>query len=265
VGWWEGPPFGGGQWNFLYRGDTETFTQALANFAAIRAPALDLVLHDGPHENIFLKNPNADTRVDWTFTIWVPANWHRLYNNPTSVFGADDPNFHKPVDPPRLNVYLGDGGGVDWAEVSVPANVRVHDQRASASGVDLSGGTVISAEFFDMDSAKPISDVQLVVERMSWQTNLNPHWDHKLVAKGVSDASGGIQMKNVPPGFRLIRVTADGYAPRWIDQSQHDHPEFLKYSVELAKAASLRGIVTGTDGRPIKGATVRATTLLGSD
>jgi len=23
AGWWEGPPFGGGEWHFLYRGNTE--------------------------------------------------------------------------------------------------------------------------------------------------------------------------------------------------------------------------------------------------
>lgn len=54
VGWWEGPPFGGGQWQFLYRGETEAFLQALTNFASIRAPALDLVIHDGSEENTFL-------------------------------------------------------------------------------------------------------------------------------------------------------------------------------------------------------------------
>src|SRR5262245_44747875 len=68
VGYWEGPPFGGGQWQFLYRGDAEVLAQALEKFAAIRAPELELVLHDGPHENQFLKNnrdSNANTRVDW--------------------------------------------------------------------------------------------------------------------------------------------------------------------------------------------------------
>lgn len=53
VGWWEGPPFGGGQWQFLYRGETEAFLEALTNFAAMRAPALDLVIRDGPEENTF--------------------------------------------------------------------------------------------------------------------------------------------------------------------------------------------------------------------
>src|SRR5579862_3799896 len=53
VGWWEGPPFGGGEWQFLYRGDAQTFSNALATFAAIRALSLELVLHDGPETNQF--------------------------------------------------------------------------------------------------------------------------------------------------------------------------------------------------------------------
>jgi hypothetical protein len=40
VGWWEGPPFGGGEWHFLYRGDQAAFEATLAAFAAIRAPVL---------------------------------------------------------------------------------------------------------------------------------------------------------------------------------------------------------------------------------
>ena len=35
VGWWEGPPFGGGQHQFLYRGDVEAFQRALDAFAKI--------------------------------------------------------------------------------------------------------------------------------------------------------------------------------------------------------------------------------------
>ena len=107
VGWWEGPPFGGGEWHFLYQGNTEAFQEALAAFAAIRAPALDLVLHDGPQEDGILKK-----KVDWTFTVWVPANWHRLFNNPKSVFEADQPNFRQPVAPPRLEVYVGSGAWI---------------------------------------------------------------------------------------------------------------------------------------------------------
>ncbi|MDB5290725.1 MAG: hypothetical protein JWL69_1966, partial [Phycisphaerales bacterium] len=86
VGWWEGPPFGGGQWSFLYRGDAKALQEALDLFAKIRAPRLDVFIHDGgPVENGFLKDekdPKASTRVDWSFTVWDPRSWNQLYNNP---------------------------------------------------------------------------------------------------------------------------------------------------------------------------------------
>src|SRR5947209_19599947 len=55
VGWWEGPPFGGGEHTLLYRGDEAAFQAALDAFARIKAPRLDLFVHDGgPAESTFL-------------------------------------------------------------------------------------------------------------------------------------------------------------------------------------------------------------------
>ena len=76
VGWWEGPPFGGGMWNFLYRGDTDTFNKALEAFATVRAPSLELIVCDGPAESVFLKDdkdPKSNARYDWDFVIWVAS------------------------------------------------------------------------------------------------------------------------------------------------------------------------------------------------
>lgn len=259
VGWWEGPPYGGGEWQFLYRGDTEAFTEALAAFAAIRAPALDLVIHDGPHENGMLKE-----KVDWSFTVWVPANWHRLYNNPKTVFSANSPNFRQPVAAPRLQVYVG-GGGVDWSKVEPPANIRVRDERASAFGVDLSGGSVIQAEFYDMNSGKPVSGARLIAEKVSWQAGANPHWSKEPLADVVSGADGRVRLERIPSDTIRVSVTAEGYAPRRLTQRAHARPQLLKFTVELAKAASIRGLVVDTDGQPIKGAKVRTKTEMASN
>ena len=163
VGWWQGTPFNGGewdmpshgdnekfiqaltngQWHLQFRGDTEKFMQAVTNFAAIRAPTLDLVIHDGPMHDQFLelnkrKQPDTDSRVDWEFVVWNPESWNQLYN-PTNAamqhlnaeahrLFPEDPSFYKPVPAPRLDVYIG-GGGVDWAKVTIPAGLHVRDQR----------------------------------------------------------------------------------------------------------------------------------------
>src|SRR6185503_13736688 len=47
VGWWEGPPFGGGQWTFLYRGDAAALQAAIDLFGKINTPELTLVVHEG--------------------------------------------------------------------------------------------------------------------------------------------------------------------------------------------------------------------------
>jgi hypothetical protein len=130
VGWWEGPPFGGGESHILFRGDTAAFTQALTNFAAIRAPALDLVIHDGVKHDQFL-----ETNVDWELVVWNPESWNQRYNSTNEAnqsFFAKDPNFHKPVPAPCLDVYIS-SGGVDLEKIKIPDNLHVRDERAQPS------------------------------------------------------------------------------------------------------------------------------------
>ena len=59
LGFWEGPPFGGGQYCFEYRGDTAAFQAALDAFARIKAPKLELSVHEGPRESFILKDPGT--------------------------------------------------------------------------------------------------------------------------------------------------------------------------------------------------------------
>src|SRR5882672_6405152 len=76
VGWWEGPL--GGKQCFQYRGDTQTFQRALDLFAQIKAPELDVIVHEGPNGSDFLKDerdPKSDTSVDWALTLWNPESW----------------------------------------------------------------------------------------------------------------------------------------------------------------------------------------------
>src|SRR5690348_513566 len=71
VDFWEGPPFGGGQYCFEYRGDTEAFQKALDALAKIKAPKLELSVHEGPNESFVLRDPKdakADAHIDWSFT-----------------------------------------------------------------------------------------------------------------------------------------------------------------------------------------------------
>jgi hypothetical protein len=263
VGWWEGPPFGGGQYQFLYRGSADDFNAALQAFAKVRAPSIELFVLDGPQESFWLKidrqpndkeKPKVDARIDWTFDVWVPANWHRLYNNPKSVFASDQPNFRKPCDPPRIHVYVG-GGGVEWDKVKVPDGVKVIDQRAAAHGVAPAGGAVLRGGVYDMASGKPVSGSRVALEKNAGQDQ----W--QTVASADADGFGAFELKKVPAGSWRVVVSADGYAPRVVGYEAFTANTYRELNVELMTEAKLAGTVTDDGGKPVKAAKVRPTPM----
>ena len=260
LGWWEGPPFGGGEWQFLYRGDDAALAETLAAFAAIRAPALDLFIHDGSGETPFLGD---DAHFDWSFTVWVPASWNQLYNNPKSFFGSDQPQFRQPVDPPRLDIFI-HAGGVDWSKIKVPANVRVKDERAAAAGVVALGGAVVRADFYDMNTGKPVEGAHLTVARLA-EGQQNQAQNYEPVGDALSNAEGRALVEKIPAGNVRITATAAGYAPRSLGYDRFDSAAFRPFTVSLAKASALRGIVADANGQPVAGAMVRADSILAPD
>src|SRR5262245_40323575 len=57
VAWWEGPPFGGGQWRAECRGDAKAITAVLNDFAKLDWKTKRVVLHEGIGNSFWL-NPN---------------------------------------------------------------------------------------------------------------------------------------------------------------------------------------------------------------
>jgi uncharacterized GH25 family protein len=260
IGWYEGPPFGGGQWCFMYRGEIADLNAALKAFGAIRAPSLQLFVHDGPGENQFLadpKTPKADTHYDWSFTVWVPANWHRLFNDPRTTFMADSPNFHKPVDPPRFDIYV--SPKIDWSKVTVPQGVEVIDQRAPAGGAKA-GGASIKGDVFDMATGKPIANAEIRMEIYK-----TPENTYTKAAAGTGDKDGRFELANIPTGHARIIAAAPGYAPRMIGYEEFKDGESRKFTVELSKGVKLSGLVTDGNGTPLAGIVVRTSNNMGID
>ncbi len=264
VGYWEGPPFGGGQYEFDYRGDTDALNAALTNFAAIRAPALDIVLHDGPQTNVFLglDNPNSGpsaARLDWSFTVWIPASFHRLYNNPAQgflLFG-----FGQPLDPPRMDIYVGDGL-VDWAKVKMPENVHVRDDRYAAARVKPVGGALVHMDIYDMATGKPVTGVHVTVIR---RTNDTPKLEYATIAEVKGDDSGRVDVAKIPAGWQKMTLEAPGYVSESLGEEYYTERTYKELTIQLAKPASVSGTTVDTEGKPLKGVKVQAFRMMGID
>ena len=265
VGWWVGPPFGGGNYSFLYRGDTEAFNEALKVFAKVRAPALELVVDDGPNESPFLKDDREakrDTHVDWSFVIWDAMAFHRLYSNPKSVWDAEDPSFRRPLDPPRMYVYIDREGtsGVVWEKVQVPAGIRVIDRRGSAAGVKSGSGAVVAGDVYDMVTSKPMIGAKVVVEKLIAQNKF------ERVAGGEADEVGHFRVEKVPAGVYRVVVLAEGYVAKVVGYKGVVADGYLGFEdVELAPESAVEGSVVDEGGKPIDGALVRASSVMGVD
>ena len=259
IGWTEGPPFGGGQFEFDYRGDAAALRQALDAFATIRAPSLDLFVHDGgPADSPFLADGHGDRHYDWSLTLWNPRSWNQLYNDPTDSFAAGDPEggFRRPVDPPRLDVYVG-GHGIDFAKVHVPEGVRVTDERASAHG--FADGSAVAGDVFDMATSKPVAGARVVLAREA------PRDQWTDVAATRADVDGRFQLRAAPAGTFGVLASADGYAPRVLGYVQLRGDTYKRFTASLSATVMVAGVAVDTVGKPVAGADVRADAVTGED
>lgn len=260
VLYWEGPPIGGGQYQFQYQGDAAAFQEALDALAKIRAPRVELVIHDGPLHSHFLKDnkdPTADVHADWTFTVWIPASWHELFNNPRKTYAANHPNSRRPVAPPRMDVYVG-GGLIDWDKIKLPKGIDITDRRAATHDVDVSKGTVVRVDVFDMTTARPVHNATLHAAPRGGNADAKT-----LTAKGDDD--GRIELRQIPNGAYHLWIEAPGYAPRSIDSADFQTPQFYPMHTYLTAPATIRGRVVDEAGKPIAGVKVRLGQAMGVD
>jgi hypothetical protein len=272
LSWYEGPPFGGGEWTFLYRGDTATLNEVLARFGQIKAPELLVVVHDGTLETTFVPN---EKNADWAFNVWVPENFYHLFGNPSSSFSADQPQYRTDLPAPRLDVYVSEGR-IDWDRVQVPQGVRVNDERATAHGYKAEDGSVVSGVVYDMFTSKPVAGVEVTVERYVTppppaegvadlpKDPQKPSW--QKVASAVGDADGRFEVKNIPAGGYQVIVRCAGYAPRALGWTSFQQHTFKSQTVRMSPAVEASGkVVEAGTNKPIEGVKVRVDRTLSVD
>jgi len=286
LGYMEGPPFGEGEYYFQYScKDTAEFNEALRKFGAIRAPriarrsliSLDgqitwimddkpllLVVHDWNKDALpkFLGEEAAKDgqTVVWTFTVWVPENFHSLFSNSKRSLFPDHPNFRQPVPQPRIDVYVGGESTINWEAVEVPHNVRVIDKRAEAAPVSVDAGGVIKGSLFDMATHQVIADANVILVK-----RIKPRqWEEAV--RTETDKDGFFEIQAIPEGYYEIHVCANGYADRnvGIFHNRNGHTYF-ELDALLIKTASSKGMVQDTEGNPVPGVKVYAREIIGID
>ncbi|HEV3339076.1 MAG TPA: carboxypeptidase-like regulatory domain-containing protein [Pirellulales bacterium] len=270
VGWWEGPPFGGGMYVFLYREkDTAAFNQGLAKFADIKSRKLELVIHDGPQESFWLRDhqkppgeAQPKAQVDWTFTVWRPESWHRLYNDPRTNFASDQREFRQPVDPPRVDVYVGQGK-IDFSQVTVPDGVTVRDERRSAGAGKADAGSVFAGRATDIRTGKPVAGAE--VEAVKSVARPQGGYEVQRLASAVADDGGNYRLEGVDPGAIALQIRADGFASRSVSLERDAPAAHRVIDVELSPQAVISGRVLDESGEPLAGVIVSPTTALAID
>lgn len=260
VSWWAGPPFGtGSMYEFQYNcRNTGEFNEALKAFAAIKAGKVELIVHNGPKAGYSPGSSDKDKKPDWTFTVWNPEDWDRLYNSGRTLFMSDHPNFRKPVAPPRVDVYIG-RGPVVWKEVKVPAPITVIDKRPGSISKEFAGKGLIHAKVFDMDTKKPIKRAKVIIAESA--RSVNP----PEPLTGLTNKKGFCRIGRIPLANYFITVVAKGYASRKIGYYGNEAPEFYEFETKLTGTAHISGVVVDTEGKPIKDAKVYVRDTIGPD
>lgn len=257
IAWWEGPPFGGGQWHAECRGDAKALSAVLADFAKLDAKSKRVVLHDGVGRSFWI-NPNGEpakmkeAEIDWMFTVWQPDNWQRLRKLPLDLNPTAGRNAAE-TPPTQLDVYT--GGNVSWSDVVIPEGLQITDERLESHVFKSTDGAVLEGAVVDMANKKPIV-ATMRLERVESQAKGG--YRYTLVDLKVTDQQGHWVLKNAPAGWFRLVINAEGYVPRIAGYTKQDgRPCWNQHDAALSKAAPVAGRVTDGDGKPLEGVEVR--------
>ncbi|HWY86547.1 MAG TPA: carboxypeptidase-like regulatory domain-containing protein [Gemmataceae bacterium] len=257
IAYWEGPPFGGGQWHAECRGDAKALSGVLADFAKLDVKSKQVVLHDGGGHSFWLAPNNepaklAAAKMDWMFMVWQTGNWERLRKlpgdlNPTEAKDGEN------GPPSQIDVYT--GGNIRWADVVVPEGLKIVDQRLEAHGFTQADGVVLEGKVTDLANKKPIR-AKVLLQRVEPQAKSG--YRHSLVAETTADAEGHWVLKKAPAGWFRVVVEAEGFVPRVAAYAKFDEqPRWQAYDCGLSRPATVTGRITDDAGKPLADVEVR--------
>ncbi|WP_165253539.1 carboxypeptidase-like regulatory domain-containing protein [Paludisphaera soli] len=248
IAWWEGPPFGGGQWHAECRGDAKVLSAVLADFAKLEVKVKKVVLHDGVGHSFWIA-PNrepeklAAAKMDWAFTVWVQASWEQLRNLPPDL----NPTGPGETSPPsQIDVYA---AGIDWAAVTVPAGIEVDDQRLVTHGFTAADGAVLEGKVTDLTTGQPLA-ATMRLQRVEPQEKGG--YLYPVAAEAKADGQGRWVLKKAPVGWVRVVVEAEGFVPRVAGYARlDDQPRWQSYDIGLIRSAPVSGRVIDEDDKPM--------------
>jgi Carboxypeptidase regulatory-like domain len=255
IAYWEGPPFGGGQFHAECRGDTEAFQKVMVDFAKIDTPFKRVVLHDGIGRSFWL-NPNGEkdktekAKIDWIFMVWQPESRKRQRQLPVgmSAVGKRDP-----LVLAQLDVYT--GGSVNWANVKVPEGLDLIDQRLEVHGFTLEDGVVLEGKVVDVDTNAPL---KATLELQKIEPQKEGGYRYTKLAQASTDAQGRWVVKKAPQEWCRLVLNANGYVARVIGYAKYDNePQWSEHNSKLSRPGIVAGRVVDSQGGPLSDVTVR--------
>jgi hypothetical protein len=256
VAWWEGPPFGGGQWHGEYRGEASALNAILAEFAKLNVDRKRVIVHDGVGNSFWL-NPNnepakrADSTIDWSFMIWQSDKWEQFCKMPVDLRRIGERECDQGL-PSEIAVYT---GSIRWADVSVPEGIDVVDKRLEAHGFTLADSPVLEGRITDLITREPIPG-HVRLERVEPPREGRHHYTQ--AAESNTDPKGHWVLKNIPAGTYRLVIEAEGYVSRIAGYAGiRDRPRWQSYDCGLARPATVSGRVTDEADRPLADVEVR--------
>ncbi len=208
IAYWEGP-FGGGQYHAECRGNAAVFNLVLEDFAKIQAKTKRLVIHDGEGASFWLNTNNAPEKkaaavTDWTFVVWVPANWQR--QAASSLSASVRRTSFRTRKSPRPDRWSTPAAGSSGRTSSFPRESKSSTNGSSCTASNRRTAT-FSKESTAADGGKPIAATVSIEEMES-----NPAGGYRYTEKttATADATGRWVVKNCPPGRIRIVLRAEG-------------------------------------------------------
>ena len=257
IAWWEGPPFGGGQWHAECRGDAKALSAVLADFAKLDVKSKRVVLHDGVGNSFWLNMNNEPAKreaakMDWSFMVWQPGNWEHLRKLPADLNPTDAEDAAS-GPPSQIDVYT--GGNIKWADVTVPKELKILDQRLEAHGFTTRDGVVLEGKVTDLTTKKPVT-ANVRLEQIEPQSKGG--YRYSDAAKTTADKEGHWVLKKVPAGWYRVILEAEGYVPRVIGHLRaDDQPRWQAFDGGLAPPAIVAGRLIDEAGQPLADVEVR--------